>query len=172
MNAGKIHKDYFAFLCRESGYPRLGGRLELMDALHSTPFLVMIGMDENRAQDGVSLREDFLMISGYGLENLYLIDQDEPSMLEMMLALSFRMGFLMENDHEENFEILLENTGLINLISEYDEEVFSDIINRINYREYDSFGQGGFFPLLRPNEDQRNVEIWYQMQNYVKELEE
>jgi hypothetical protein len=31
---------------------------------------------------------------------------------------------------------------------------------------------GGFFPLTHPNDDQRKVEIWYQMNAYLDELEQ
>ena len=42
-------------------------------------------------------------------------------------------------------------------------------IRRILNREYHPDGDGGLFPLMNPREDQRGVEIWYQMSAYLLE---
>lgn len=34
-------------------------------------------------------------------------------------------------------------------------------------RKYDEFGNGGLFPLRSPSKDQRRVEIWYQLCEYI-----
>jgi len=36
-------------------------------------------------------------------------------------------------------------------------------------RRYSKTGKGGLFPLKHPKKDQTEVEIWYQMQQYVME---
>ena len=36
-------------------------------------------------------------------------------------------------------------------------------------RDYDASGFGGIFPLRRPAEDQRKVELWYQAAAYILE---
>ena len=36
-------------------------------------------------------------------------------------------------------------------------------------REYSDNGHGGLFPLKNPKKDQRKVEIWYQMTEYINE---
>jgi hypothetical protein len=63
---------------------------------------------------------------------------------------------------------------LYNYDDSYDfGEIHCDIQNifiRLNRREYDSDGgNGGLFPLNEPNEDQRDVEVWYQMMAYLQE---
>jgi hypothetical protein len=40
---------------------------------------------------------------------------------------------------------------------------------RLNRRLYTTSGYGGLFPLEEPKEDQRKVEIWYQMMAYLGE---
>jgi hypothetical protein len=35
------------------------------------------------------------------------------------------------------------------------------------WRTYDRRGHGGLFPLQRSNRDQRRVEIWYQLSEYL-----
>jgi len=44
-----------------------------------------------------------------------------------------------------------------------------DILDRVIHRKYKANGEGGFFPLKETNNDQRDVELWYQMSEYVLE---
>jgi hypothetical protein len=46
----------------------------------------------------------------------------------------------------------------------------NDILYALIWRTYDPDGSGGFFPLLHSKKDQRQIEIWYQMHAYVREL--
>lgn len=43
------------------------------------------------------------------------------------------------------------------------------ILNIFLNREYRYSGEGGLFPLADPDRDQRDVEIWYQMNAYLQE---
>ena len=43
------------------------------------------------------------------------------------------------------------------------------VLNKFAKREYQADGKGGLFPLNSPDSDQRNVEIWYQMMDYIGE---
>ncbi len=47
-----------------------------------------------------------------------------------------------------------------------------DILERLIWRQYQEDGQGGFFPLAWPEQDQREVELWYQMNAYLAENED
>lgn len=71
---------------------------------------------------------------------------------------------------EKWFWIMMENMGL----TRYDDEHFDvDDVNRIVdiwlERRFGSDGMGSPFPLQHPFEDQRQIELWQQMQNYVNE---
>jgi hypothetical protein len=44
-------------------------------------------------------------------------------------------------------------------------------MERCVWRTYEPNGVGGFFPLENPNEDQREVELWYQMSAYVDDIQ-
>jgi hypothetical protein len=46
------------------------------------------------------------------------------------------------------------------------------ILERLIWRQYREDGLGGFFPLNWPDKDQTQVEIWYQMQKYVTEIQQ
>ena len=58
----------------------------------------------------------------------------------------------------ENLEIINAGPFLIN-----------EAFQMINERSYAFDGYGGLFPLRKPHQDQRNIEIWYQMQAYLME---
>jgi hypothetical protein len=45
-----------------------------------------------------------------------------------------------------------------------------DILDTCIWRTYQPDGQGGFFPLAWPEEDQTKVELWYQIAAYIDEL--
>lgn len=138
----------------------------LIDILHEKEFIPMIEMDENRAADGIFLREKFAEV--------YLDFCEDPcSILEMMIALAGRFdgnaGF-DPNEAYENFWILIKNLGL----DRYHDSNYSGYeVRRILYsftnRTYEYSGKGGLFPLKNPRKDQRNVEIWEQLQAYLIE---
>ena len=74
----------------------------------------------------------------------------------------------------EWFWRLMENIG----VEKYTDEVFYDefapviieqILNRIIDRTYLRTGKGGFFPMKKSKKDQRKVELWYQMNEYLVE---
>jgi hypothetical protein len=44
------------------------------------------------------------------------------------------------------------------------------ILEDLIWRTYRPNGQGGFFPLKNPQEDQTKIEIWYQLNEYVMEI--
>jgi hypothetical protein len=43
------------------------------------------------------------------------------------------------------------------------------ILERVKNRDYETDGHGGLFPLRNPPEDQRQVELWYQMGHWMAE---
>lgn len=130
--------------------------------------------DDNRAEDGLQLRERFERESSLRLPNL-----GECRMLEFLIALAIRLNesvYDYENPDQVSdwFWILIENLQLdayddtytFNDIHFYIEQVFV----RLNKRLYGSNGNGGgLFPLEEPMADQTQVEVWYQMMAYLSE---
>jgi hypothetical protein len=100
-------------------------------------------------------------------------------MLEFLIALATRMNESVYDDRYPNqepywFMVLLQNLGLDKYDDTYDFTVIHgevyDIFMVLNHREYDIDGsRGGLFPLKDPAENQREVEVWYQMQAYLSE---
>lgn len=129
----------------------------LLNKLYSEEFVSLIRRDDNRAYDGLNLRES------YGCYD------DRPcSLLEMLLALAGRFDGNSGFDEDEaytNFWLMMENIGL----DYYDDSRYSErevwgILKILQDRTYNFNGKGGLFPLKYPKKDQRNVELWDQMQ--------
>jgi hypothetical protein len=142
----------------------------LLKLLHVKEFLWIIPNDDNRAEDGRALRLEFLEESG-------IQDVDENwlhlgcSMLELIIALSRRIAFEAEGNPRDWFWELIGNLGL----DKYDDrenipkDVVDEILDQIIFRTYSRKGRGGLFPLRRECEDQRDVELLYQMNSYILE---
>lgn len=150
----------------------------LMNYLAEVEFVPMVKNDGNRAEDGLEIRSEYM--SDYDLVGNYALEEMPCSVLEMMVALAMRMadyspettGLININSPEtrENFMILLSNLGLLDYSDDYfDKDVVEDIVLNMVERRYKVNGEGGLFPLQGPCPDQRNLEIWYQMQQYFLE---
>lgn len=173
---------YFDWLCILIGidrrtYGRNYGML--VRTLHETEFRARLPADTNRGMDGMQLRVNFMETHGpYGTST----NRGPCTMLEFLVGLSKRMSFLMagnESRHhtEYYFWRLIDNLGLGKLTDDRWEymngEFFvEDAVYRVLNRAYDADGRGGLFPLRNPKEDQRGVEIWYQMQSWLGENSE
>ena len=124
--------------------------------------------DDNRATDGIDLRNRFERES-----SVMLPDLEECRMLEFFVALAIRINETVYNNEDPDrvsnwFWQLMENIGAS--IHKQNLGVLATIFRRLNHREYAEDGtHGGLFPLKNPREDQRNVEIWYQMMAYLME---
>jgi hypothetical protein len=103
---------------------------------------------------------------------LSLADLDAPcSVLEMLIALATRFAYLtfdpINGSEPKKVESFWELINNLKLSSFHTKNV--GIINDFLERQYSSDGYGGLFPLEFPKEDQRHVEIWYQMMAYINE---
>lgn len=175
----EIIKEYFIWLC---GKVNVSYKLYgiIMKLLFDTIFDVKLPMDTNRFIDGIQLRELFLTENHY-LNNTFFenIINDRPcSVLEVLIALAIRCDENIMYDGEIGdrsykwFWIMIENLGLDILDVFIDEEIYSELYLKVlNFidRNYEKNGQGGLFPLKNPKKDQRKVEIWYQMNEFLIE---
>ena len=148
--------------------------MTVCDIMHQTIFTPLVPHDENRVADAAELRNDFVR-SHNQLGPLELSDLMSPdtSVFEVLIALAKRADFMVPLTPKVWFRIFLEN---LNLDSWTDERCASHstwpvqrAINAFNSRTYSKTGRGGIFPLRRPKEDQRHVELWYQMGAYMTE---
>lgn len=147
--------------------------------LHHMRFKPILPNDDNRCKDGLALRSRFSLISS-AFNDYSAIDFPDISMLEFFIALADRIdrdimyGPGKELDRsKEWFWVMMYNCGFTEFTDlrwDAKTDIFvDDKITNIVKRNYNFDGSGGIFPLKNPREDQRSVEIWYQMQSYFYE---
>jgi hypothetical protein len=144
----------------------------ILRILYTKEFLWFVPNDDNRAEDAKGLRYEF--INEEGLEDV------DPhwlalgcSMLELMIGLSRRLAFETEGEPDTWFWVLMENLDLerYNDSAFIPEQEVDDTLMDVIWRTYKPNGVGGLFPLRKPHDDQREVELWYQLSAYVLEQE-
>lgn len=140
---------------------------KLLKILYDTEFVWVLLGDDNRTADGQELREDFVQESGISVDSEWI--NDPCSVLEMMIALAKRAEFQIGLSVPEWFWMFINNLRLSDFNDDtpvlYNE--VSVILDNFIWRTYDYDGTGGMFPLRDPPEDQTNVELWYQLSEYV-----
>ena len=147
---------------------------KLLLQLYSTQFMWFVPNDDNRIEDGKALRSLFLQETRYRLDDPHgLFFTIDCSMLEMIVALSRRAAILSDGQPSEWFWRMIHNLGFDGCTDDIWEismaEDLEETLNRLNERTYGSNGGGGLFPLRKAENDQRKVELWYQLQAYVYE---
>lgn len=169
----EFNKQYLTWL-----YARIGSTQEtrktrtfwsLCHQLYSRNFVWLIANDDNRVEDGRELRYEFL-------DSVHISSRDPNwleqgcSVLEMLIGVSERLSFLDDRTALSWFWELLNNLGLNGCTdSNYDSAYVDDILTTLVFRQYEPNGQGGLFPMHNPRQDQRKVEIWYQLNQYILE---
>lgn len=174
MNKEKYF-DYLAVLVDSDGH---GHYNFLLEQLHSIVFddstAVLIPNDINRIEDGLCLREKYCHRHRVKFSDLIL---EEPcTLLEMMIGLALRIheSFGIKKTSDWFWELI----GNLNL-TQFDDETYEvdenaskkvdRIASRLLGRKYHHNGNGGLFPLVYPDRDQKTIEIWYQMNAYLNE---
>jgi hypothetical protein len=169
-----IDELYFVWLYGQVGSVEIANPSRthwgLLKQLYTKEFVWVIPNDDNRAEDGKDLRQQFI-----DEEELNNVDEVWMrlgcSMLEMLIGLSRRLSFEAGGKSRTWFWKLIENVNL-DKYSDYTElpdSKIDDTLDRIIWRTYSNSGRGGLFPLKKTREDQRRIEIWYQLSAYLLE---
>ena len=168
--------EYFNYLLNIVGGREKYSRI--LRELYKIDYYSTVPNDDNRGSDGLMLREDF--IDDRGHHALSYFDNRPCSVLEMLIALAQRLEFeVAQTDFEKTpkewFWILINNLGLSKVTNEsvgdYPkilDQVHTTVLRMLS-RSYAPNGDGGLFPLNNAKRDQRGVEIWYQMTEYLME---
>lgn len=147
----------------------------LLRQMLSKEFVWIVPNDDNRVEDGRELRYEFVKAARLRRVRGSWMGMG-CSFLEMLIGLSRRLSFEADGEPPEWFWILISNLRL----SKYDDNYyepenihkFMNIdrkMEKVIWRTYDYTGNGGLFPLANPEENQTEVEIWYQMNAYLLE---
>lgn len=142
---------------------------KLARQMYTKEFVWFIPNDDNRAEDGRYLRYEFLDEKG-------LEDPDPDwmqlgcSMLELFIGLSRRLSFQAGGEPCDWFWVMVDNVGLrFSDRQKYPEGFVDEVLDNIIWRMYEPNGAGGLFPLNHSRRDQTQVELWYQMSDYLIE---
>lgn len=164
-----IEELYFNWLCAKVTSPHINNYYDLLRILHRTEFVWFISGDRNRKEDGLELRDYFLNESGYEKDLLWY--NELCSVLEVLIAFAQRAAFQTDILAKNWFWIFMENLKLNEYRQVSDSDLFEidEILHTFIWRVYDVNGYGGLFPLDTAQEDQRQVEIWYQFCAWVDE---
>lgn len=148
------------------------GLCELM--LHKE-FIWTIPNDDNRVEDGLDLRIEFVNEIGQR-RTKYAPPHDQlvagASFLEVLVGLSRRLEDNAGGTAQSWAWHLVKNLNLHHKhdrLSRRSTEQIEETLDRVIWRVYDADGMGGFFPLAFSEHDQRQVELWYQMNAYIQE---
>ena len=134
----------------------------------STPeFAWFVPNDDNRAEDGRELRLEWATECGISSDSDWF--SLGCSFLELLIGLSRRLCFEGEGEVSAWFWHLINNLGLTGFHdrSQFDGSEVDDVTSTVIWRTYDENGDGGLFPLRHASHDQRKVEIWYQLSEYL-----
>lgn len=179
MPGYRLNEEYFEWmhaLVSDNRYSKSISYRKLLTYLHNTEFVYSIRKDRNRAQDGICLRDRFVDLKGYAP---YMSDYiDGPcSVLEMMVALAIRCEESLMDDPVlgdrtgQWFWGMIRSLGLGGMYdSLFDECLVRDIVTRFLNREYEPDGHGGLFTIRNAHRDMRDIEIWYQMHDYINTI--
>ena len=147
----------------------------LLDKLYAMSYTPILERDKNRYDDGVALRDDFFSE----------VDPDQNvidspcSFLEFLIGLARRMNYIYampdEDRTQDCFWMMINNLGInfsdvmFKRNSDLERQIV-EVVGMVNNRTYREDGLGNTFPLNSPRTNQRNVEVWYQMNQYLTEL--
>lgn len=168
-----LDERYFEWLYSQTGSVRQRNSAhthwDLLRLLFEKEFIWFIPNDDNRAEDGIELRYEFLRELNCGAPNHWL--GMGCSMLELLIGLSRRLAFEADRTPRLWFWELIDNLGFrdYNDATRFPSEVVNEVLDRVIWRTYHYDGRGGLFPLHNPRGDQRDIELWYQLSAYVVE---
>ena len=138
--------------------------------LDSKNFIWSVPNDDNREVDAMDIRRDF-----YGRST----PESPLSVFEVLIGIAIRFEESLSSPEEGDltgvrFWEMMNNLDLDryddeNYMEYYGSVEIENTINKFLRRMYDKNGRGGLFPLENSKEDQRKVEIWYQMNAYLLE---
>lgn len=164
-----IENLYFNWLCTKVTDPRSKLYYDLLGILHRTEYVWTVYMDENRAHDGLELRNDFYFQTGVEQD---LVWESQPcSLLEFFIAFAKRASFQTDFTIRSWFWEFMNNLKLdeYRQVLNSDIKDIDDILYTFVWRQYAINGIGGMFPLRNSYNDQRQVEIWYQFSEYIQD---
>jgi hypothetical protein len=176
----KIYDEYFNWLyhlvCNDKYYNKVSYK-KLLHFLDSVDYIPNLPMDDNRRIDGLDFRYTFGYDYGYSEKEIdEIFRQKNCSMLEMMIALSYKVEVSITSDLTfgnrtgQWFWGMVVNLGLGKMTDDnFDLEYCLDSIDIFMRNKYSPNGHGGLFTVNNPPENMQNVDIWCQFMWYLNQ---
>ena len=148
------------------------GFWKLAKQLYCMKFTWVLQDDQNRAEDGKALRDQF--INDCDIQDIEIgWLQLDCSVLEMLIGLACRASFSSWGEPGDWLWKFLRNLGL----GDYNDRIFNStigeevdaVLSRLLDRTYGRNGDGGLFPCNDARQDQAQFPLWVQLQNYLLE---
>lgn len=169
----RIEKHYFRWLL---GF--IGNNPDysiVLEDLFNKEFIWLLEYDENLAENGKSLREDFYNSSETirKLVGMYGEIEGPCSVLEMMIKLAMDCEYTIMTDGEHDntakwFWIMFDNLGLDEYENSlYDAEEVDEILENFMRRRYDNYGNGNIFRFTKSVTGLKKMDIWIQLNQYL-----
>lgn len=153
---------YFDWLCDIVGLNTTDS-IHLAKTLYDIPYEWHFVMDENRAEEGLTLRVEFSEEFGVVTED---IKSGKCSVFEMLVALSRRMFENSDISPDKCYHEMIRNLGLL----DYPEKpVIYLVIKRWMDGNFDRNGTGSPFVFRHHEGDARNLDLWNAMTIYISE---
>lgn len=167
---------YFDWLCKKISV-KTGDYREnystLAYKLFTKEFYYSIERDSNRDFDGKKLRESYIDTFGEPASD---IPNGPARVLEVLIALAERCDSDIMYDPNLGdrtgfwFWTFLSNVGLdIFNNSRFDDALVDDILNTWLDRRIGFNGENGIFPLKNSEQNQQEIELWYQLMAFLNE---
>ncbi len=190
MNYEAIKTEYLCYLMNRVQLEAEGGKgyLRLCETLQDIEFLPQTDMDENRCDECRGLRSAFAddNYGSLGRDTQSVIDVldgtygENGTMMELLTILAEKIAFeTSDSEYEASirkwFLEMIVNCGLDRTCTNDDfenegaEETVRTTMDTVIFRKTGWDGEGGLFPLVYPQYDQRKVELIIQMNNYLEE---
>lgn len=182
MSQDELIGEYFEWLYRivaPPGTPTYMSYRKLLKYLHTIDFRVIVDRDQNRAEDGKTMRYHFALDQTTDHRDILAIEDELEgpcSVLEMMVALAVKCENFMDDTNYGNrtsqwFWTMIINLGLGPMIdNRFDYTYVDEKIDIFLDRRYAPDGRGGLFTVPNPHRDLRDVEIWHQMCWYLNTI--
>ena len=181
MNASGL--NYYRWLLSKINISNHEEHRTLLSILFDREYFCLVDHDENRKESGLYLRYLFEEETGYPISEYKEVGLNVPcSVLEMLIgfAMNIENDIMYDPDFgdrtSEWFWMMLYNLGLDKATNEeigfnfrFGMAYIDHILDVWLDRSFDYDGTGSPFPLENPQEDQREVEIWYQAMAYLDE---
>lgn len=171
---------YFNYLLEIINIEGADDYLPLLDILYRTDFRWSIHNDDNRALDGIEIRYNYQRDCEVNEDEFLELLNVPCSVIEVVCGLAIRMDEVMRDPEGAHinkwFWEMLNNLGLL----KFSEKEFKkgawtveDVLGKLDIfmdRTYDELGHGGLFPRNECYKNQKEIELYSQMNGYLNEF--